>query len=62
MSTFVENRLPNDSQAESDRSADAGEKREYSTPRVVELGDLRGFILGGSPGFGDSIGPTTTQA
>lgn len=39
---------------ESSRTADAGSRRPYESPRLVELGDLRSLTLGGSPGAGDS--------
>jgi hypothetical protein len=40
------------------RTADAGSRRPYESPRLVELGDLRSLTLGGSPGAGDSgVGP-----
>ena len=39
-------------------TADAGSRRPYESPRLVELGDLRSLTLGGSPGAGDSgFGP-----
>ena len=33
--------------------------RRYSAPRILVLGDVRGTVLGGSPGVGDS-GPGGT--
>lgn len=34
--------------------ADAGPRRPYVSPCLMELGDLRSLTLGGSPGAGDS--------
>jgi hypothetical protein len=36
------------------RGTDADPRRPYSSPRLVELGDLRSLTLGGSPGANDS--------
>lgn len=30
------------------------QRRTYSPPRLIALGDVRSFVLGGSPGIGDS--------
>lgn len=34
--------------------ADLAARALYQTPRLTELGDLRGLTLGGSPGTGES--------
>lgn len=42
-----------------DRSASDGRcvRRAYSSPRLIDFGDVRDVTLGGSPGVGDSGNP-----
>lgn len=40
----------------------AARRRPYETPRLRRHGDVRGHVLGGSPGPTESGGPENTRA
>ena len=39
---------------QSEKSLRTHKRKEYSSARLLELGDVRDVTLGGSPGLGDS--------
>ena len=41
-------------QTQINSSKDNIEKKQYNTPKLIPLGDIRDVTMGGSPGFGDS--------
>ncbi|MFK8010770.1 MAG: hypothetical protein AB8B80_01935 [Marinicellaceae bacterium] len=46
--------MKNKQQNQTKKNNEKAEKRVYTTPHVIPLGDIRDVTMGGSPGFGDS--------
>ena len=52
-------RIPRHGHAGTDSALPVRQRKPYVAPAVLLEGDVRGVVLGGSPGAGDSGGSTT---